>query len=563
MALTAAEQYELELINRARLDPEAEAARHGISLNEGLAPGTINGDAKQVLAPNASLEAAAQSHSEWMLSADVFSHTGSGGSSAGNRMAAAGYVFTGSWGWSENLSVALSSAPLDLETAIEQQHADLFLSESHRTNTMNGQMREIGIAQVQGQFTYQGVSYGNSSMLTLNFAYSGTTVFVTGVAYDDADNDAFYGIGEGLAGILFTAAGITDGSEAAGGYSVGVTPASAVSVSVTQGSATLATLTMDVSTGNGKLDLVLGANDVWRLELSASATLVSGVANATLLGVADLSLTGHSGANVLTGNKGDNAISGAIGTDSLFGAEGNDVLFGNSGADRLDGGTGTDIMNGGLGDDRYIVDTTSDWVQNEVRYSLGGGFDTVESWASFTLTPNTEMLILQGNANLSGVGRVVAADGLIGNSGNNLLLGQGGDDGLNGNSGNDVLVGGNGRDWLKGGAGADTFVYQTTDESGIGWTERDFVDGFERGADKIDLRDIDANTLAAGDQAFRYIGSAGFSGQGAASAGELRGATWNGGNFILIEMDSNGDGFADMQVCVVGTSTISSDDFWL
>lgn len=35
------EQYLLELINRARADPGAEAARLGISLNQGLSPGTI------------------------------------------------------------------------------------------------------------------------------------------------------------------------------------------------------------------------------------------------------------------------------------------------------------------------------------------------------------------------------------------------------------------------------------------------------------------------------------------------------------------------------------------
>ena len=48
--LTPHEQYLLELINRARSDPGAEAARLGISLNQGLSPGTISGDAKQPLA---------------------------------------------------------------------------------------------------------------------------------------------------------------------------------------------------------------------------------------------------------------------------------------------------------------------------------------------------------------------------------------------------------------------------------------------------------------------------------------------------------------------------------
>ena len=36
---TAREQYMLELINRARLDPKGEASRYGISLNEGVSSG--------------------------------------------------------------------------------------------------------------------------------------------------------------------------------------------------------------------------------------------------------------------------------------------------------------------------------------------------------------------------------------------------------------------------------------------------------------------------------------------------------------------------------------------
>jgi len=346
MAMTAAEQYELELINRARLDPEAEAARYGISLNEGLAAGTISSEAKQVLAPNKDLEDAAQGHSEWMLAADVFSHTGAGGSNAGNRIIAEGYNTAGGWGWGENLAAVLTTGPLDLEAAIDQHHAELFLSEGHRTNTLHENMQEIGIAQVEGQFTYLGVTY-NASMLTENFAYAGSKVFVTGVVYDDADNDAFYGIGEGIGGIRFAVSGLGATSEAAGGYSIGISPAAAVTVSVQQGSSTLATLTMDLSAGNGKLDLVMGANDVWRLELSSSATLVSGVANATLLGVADLDLTGHSGANLLTGNKGDNALGGAGGNDSLIGGDGND---------RLARRTGSHDGVGGLGPDSCVID---------------------------------------------------------------------------------------------------------------------------------------------------------------------------------------------------------------
>ena len=93
---TAHEQYFLELVNRARANPGAEASRLGIDLNQGLTAGTIADTAKQPVAMNQFLNDSAQTHSDWMLATDTFSHTGANGSSAGDRMKAAGYAFTGS-----------------------------------------------------------------------------------------------------------------------------------------------------------------------------------------------------------------------------------------------------------------------------------------------------------------------------------------------------------------------------------------------------------------------------------------------------------------------------------
>ena len=101
--MTPNEQYLLGLVNRARLDPIGEAKRFGIDLNQGLSPGTLNGSAKPVLAANDLLNVSADAHSLWMLETDTFSHTGANGSTAGQRMEAAGYAFTGSWTWGEKL----------------------------------------------------------------------------------------------------------------------------------------------------------------------------------------------------------------------------------------------------------------------------------------------------------------------------------------------------------------------------------------------------------------------------------------------------------------------------
>ena len=102
---SAYEQYMLELMNHARSNPGAEAARLGIGLNDGVAAGTLSGAPEQPLAFNPQLIDAAQQHSAWMLATDTFSHTGANGSSPGDRMNAAGYGFNGAWGWGENIAI--------------------------------------------------------------------------------------------------------------------------------------------------------------------------------------------------------------------------------------------------------------------------------------------------------------------------------------------------------------------------------------------------------------------------------------------------------------------------
>src|ERR1700709_40971 len=75
MPATALEQMILELVNRARLDPAAEAARYGIALNEGVpADDTISTASKQPLAMNETLLGTARAHSQDMIDRDYFAH---------------------------------------------------------------------------------------------------------------------------------------------------------------------------------------------------------------------------------------------------------------------------------------------------------------------------------------------------------------------------------------------------------------------------------------------------------------------------------------------------------
>lgn len=369
MAMTAAEQYLLEMINRARLDPAGEAARYGIDLNEGLAAGTIDASAKQVLAPNAALESAAGSHSLWMLNADTFSHTGSGGSQPWDRATAAGYKWTSI---GENIAWVGTSGSLNLEASIDSIAQNLFLSAGHRQNMLNGGYSEVGIGVETGVFTSGGTGW-NAAMATELFGDNGTTYFLTGVAYTDSDNDDFYSMGEGRGGVTFTVAGKTATSEAAGGYSLQVSGSAATAVTGKVGSLSFS-CTLDASHGNVKLDVVDGS----LFCTSGTITLGTGINNVMLLGVDNLGATGNSAANQITGNKGANVLSGAggadvlnggIGADKLSGGAANDKMNGQEDNDSLSGGAGADTLSGGNGNDSLTGGTEAD------KLTGGGGAD--------------------------------------------------------------------------------------------------------------------------------------------------------------------------------------------
>ena len=229
---TNLEQYTIELINRARANPAAEAARYGISLNEGLAAGTISTDAKQPLAINPFLTDGAREHSQWMLSSGVFSHTGSGGSTPNNRMSAAGYNFVAPWTWAENIAWRSFNGSSLTQSLADQLQKDLFVDSpvpgrGHRTDMLNTAVRETGAGFVSGAFD----GYAHAGMLTTDFASTAGNPFFTGVAYlDTITKDNFYTPGEGLSGVTVTATRLSDSAVfstttfLSGGYSFQVPP---------------------------------------------------------------------------------------------------------------------------------------------------------------------------------------------------------------------------------------------------------------------------------------------------------------------------------------------------
>lgn len=286
---------------------------------------------------------------------------------------------------------------------------------------------------------------------------------------------------------------------------------------------------------------------------SFSYILTDNVEALILNGTAALNGTGNALTNTLTGNTGDNV---------------------------LDGKAGIDMMLGGAGNDTYLVDNRDDLVFETTGIGSvndAGGIDTVISLVSYSLgAPGrqfVENLTLTGTSLINGIGNALP-NRINGNSADNILSGKGGNDRLVGYVGNDQLLGGEGKDTLIGGSGndridpgsgqdvlsgntgKDIFVFSNAalSDAGTKATADSITDFSHTEMDRIDLRQVDANLLLGGDQAFTFRGTAAFTGQ----AGELRIEQTSTATYLVSDLDGNGvgDGFIKL---AAGLTLVAAD----
>lgn len=355
---TAYEQYMLELIN-------AERAKAGA----------------QPLAFDGHLNDAADSHTAWMISTDTFSHTGSGGSSPTARMADAGYALTGSWATAENIAWATTRAPSGYGDEVQLLHTNLMNSTEHRTNLLNDTYRQIGIGFQVGE--YQG---HQSAFVTQDFGKSGSSNFLTGVAFDDLDGDKHYDIGEGLGSVTVTAHNNSTGSVltaktgSAGGYELALASGT-YTVSFSGDGVPSHTQQVTIGTHNVKVDLV-----------EAASSTSTGTDTGTTGSTTDAGQATH------TGTAGADSITGTAGADYMVGLDGNDVLKGAGGNDHIDGGNGNDLLYGGNGNDTLIGGAGHDTFVFNAALSRGG-VDTISDFTSGTDTIRLENGIFKGLPN--------------------------------------------------------------------------------------------------------------------------------------------------------------------
>jgi Ca2+-binding RTX toxin-like protein len=113
----------------------------------------------------------------------------------------------------------------------------------------------------------------------------------------------------------------------------------------------------------------------------------------------------------------------------------NNILTGNRAKNVLDGGTGTDTLRGGSGDDVYVVDSTTDLIEE----FEDEGIDTIQTNVTYILGDHVENLVLTGSNAIDGTGNYL----------DNFIIG---------NNANNKLKGGLGNDTLQGGDGSDTYI---------------------------------------------------------------------------------------------------------
>ncbi len=268
------EQLMLEMINRARANPAAEGVRlvdnndggvqfalQFFEISKDLVKSQFNTyPSRPPLAFHAQLMESSERHSFDMVQNDYQGHIGSDNTSPFDRMNDAGYT-----GWTragENVSAYSNSvfhghAGFNIDWGTQNQ-IDL----GHRTNIMNFEnyvYTDIGISIEEDNNPSTQIG---PLVVTQNFGFRGS-YYVTGVVYNDLNENEFYDPGEGLAGVQV----MPDGGDffavtsQSGGYAIPVLNASQITSVTASGGDLAAPITRDITLTNNesyKLDFIVG-----------------------------------------------------------------------------------------------------------------------------------------------------------------------------------------------------------------------------------------------------------------------------------------------------------------
>lgn len=316
------------------------------------------------------LNDSAEDHSAWMLAEDVFSHTGAGGSTAGMRMADAGFEFSGGWTWAENIAWQSTRGAPGLADDVIDLHESLMNSPGHRANILKADVEVIGIGIEQGSF-----KGWDAVMVTQNFARTSADLQLDSGSSPDS--------GAGTGGSRTSGATAGDDS---------LSLASAGSLEGLGGNDTLS--------GSSGSDSLSGGSGRDMLQGNRGSDALTG-------GGGGDTMRGNQGGDDLFGSSGYDRVWGGGGQDSLDGGRGNDRLWGGKGRDTLDGGLGNDKLAGGGGNDLFIFGRGDDTVTD---FDTGAASERIDLGAADGITSFGDLMA--GHVSQTGAGlRITDADG--------------------------------------------------------------------------------------------------------------------------------------------------------
>jgi Ca2+-binding RTX toxin-like protein len=274
----------------------------------------------------------------------------------------------------------------------------------------------------------------------------------------------------------------------------------------------------------------------------------------------------------LQGNSLANWLVGGGGSDRIWGDAGNDIIVIGTGSDgsSIDGGADTDKLSvSGIVNSLAVINSieeielASGAALTLTGIQVSGGLAlTTAITGTGSLTINVTAGVLLATKLMSfGAGVALTINGTatsdimkLGNAVQTVNGGDGTDqikggsqvDTINGGAGIDKIMGLGGADVLTGGTGNDVFRYLAQSDSGLS-ANADRITDFAIGQDRMNFKDIDADAVTAGDQAFTFLGNGAFTSPG---TGQIR--YQDSGADLLVLVDVNGDGAADMAVILQG-----------
>jgi len=221
---------------------------------------------------------------------------------------------------------------------------------------------------------------------------------------------------------------------------------------------------------------------------------------------------GDAGNDFILGFEGRDKLDGGTGNDALFGGSDNDTLVGGAGNDVLNGGGGNDFLHGGTGGDLLAGRGGNDTLEGGVGGDVldgGAGFD----FASYASSIGAVIVNLnfgqtaleQPFASDASGDSLISIEGVIGSSGNDILIGNSAQNEFHGGRGNDLMEGGADGDFLFGEEGFDTVTFRNSDAGvrivlGIQSNGRDSVaEGGHAEGDTISLIENVEGSLFADD----------------------------------------------------------------